>query len=426
MNFTKKILFISGDVLALILSFIGTLIISFPNDFSNQVNLHQKPFLLMYLIWILVLYVFNLYDNQNTRPTVLKAQKISLALITCGILGISMFYFLPIFSISPKSNLFINVVLFGLFLIPIRRALSEVMNTKLTEKIAILGKSKESEEIFNLLKDKNNFGYKAIIITDQIEEIFNSKEDITNIIIPKNINTDDLMKIAKSGVRTTTLVKAYERFFEKIPVSLVDDDITVEILSKERNFLYNLFSRILGITVGISILILTLPITFISSIIIKLEDGRKIFYKQKRVGENGKNFEILKFQSMKENAEKDGAVWAQANDSRITKFGNVLRKLHIDEIPQMLNIIKGDINLVGPRPERPEFVEKLEKEIPYYFLRHSIKPGFTGWAQIKYRYARTINDSQDKLEYDLYYLKNKNIFLDLGVILKTVQIIFTH
>ncbi|MEZ4114028.1 MAG: sugar transferase [Candidatus Paceibacterota bacterium] len=149
-------------------------------------------------------------------------------------------------------------------------------------------------------------------------------------------------------------------------------------------------------------------------------------YKQKRVGKDSEHFLIWKLQSMKQNAEKNGAVWAEEKDSRITRFGKILRKLHIDEIPQMINVLKGDINLVGPRPERPEFVEKLEKEIPYYFLRHSITPGFTGWAQIKYRYARTVDDSQDKFEYDLYYLKNRNVFLDFGIIIKTIQIIFTH
>jgi lipopolysaccharide/colanic/teichoic acid biosynthesis glycosyltransferase len=206
----------------------------------------------------------------------------------------------------------------------------------------------------------------------------------------------------------------------------MDDNMTVSILSKDRNFFYKLATRFMSIFVALVVIVLTLPITLISGILIKLEDKRKIFYRQSRVGKNSEHFLIWKLQSMKQNAEANGAVWAEEKDPRITKFGKVLRKLHIDEIPQMINILKGDISLVGPRPERPEFVEKLEKEIPYYFLRHSITPGFTGWAQIKYRYARTVDDSQSKFEYDLYYLKNRNIFLDFGIILKTVQIIFTH
>ena len=119
-------------------------------------------------------------------------------------------------------------------------------------------------------------------------------------------------------------------------------------------------------------------------------------------------------------------LWQQPNDNRITPIGKIIRKLHIDEIPQMINILKGDITLVGPRPEHPLFVKLLEESIPHYELRHVIRPGFTGWAQIKYRYARTIDDSREKFEYDLYYIKNRNIFLDFGVILKTIQIVFTH
>ena len=126
------------------------------------------------------------------------------------------------------------------------------------------------------------------------------------------------------------------------------------------------------------------------------------------------------------NSESNGAVWSNKKDTRITPVGKIIRKLHIDEIPQMINILKGDISLVGPRPERPEFVALLEKEIPYYLFRHVIRPGFTGWAQIKYQYANTIDDSKEKFEYDLYYIKNKNFFLDLGIILRTMQIIFTH
>lgn len=422
----KKAFILFGDTLALVISFFITIFLSFPKEFLNQVNIHAKPFILLYSIWILILYIFNLYDNQNIRPTVLTAQKIILSLIVCGVVGISMFYLFPIFSISPKSNLLINLIIFGVLFTLIRRFSSEIITGQFSEKIAIFGITKESQEIFKTLSEKNSLGYKAIIISDSIDEILSSKSSLEKIIIAKNIDTDSLMKITKKGLQTMTLLNAYEQTYEKIPVNLMDENVTVEILSKEKNIFYKLFSSILSISLGIFIILITLPITIVSSILIKLEDKREIFYKQTRVGKNHKNFLVWKFQSMKQNAETGGAVWAEEKDPRITKFGKVLRKLHIDEIPQMINIIKGDISLVGPRPERPEFVEKLEKEIPYYFLRHSIKPGFTGWAQIKYRYARSVNDSESKFEYDLYYLKNRNIFLDIGIILKTVQIIFTH
>lgn len=422
----KKVFIFLGDTLALAGSFLITILISFPDNFKHQVNIHAWPFILMYVIWILVLYVFNLYDNHNIRPTVLTLQKTSLALLVSGLIGIAMFYLFPIFEITPKSNLIVNILSFSLLFIAGRRLSFNMISSQLVEKVAILGLREEARELFKTLSHKNSVGYIAVSMSDSVDEVLSFDSKIKKIIIAQNINTDTLMKITKRGIQTITLLKAYEEVFEKIPVTLMDDSTTVVILSKDKNILYKLATRIMGIFVALVIILITLPITLISGILIKIEDRRKIFYEQKRVGRNGEHFSIFKLQSMKQGAETGGAVWAKEGDPRITKFGKILRTLHIDEIPQMINVIKGDISLVGPRPERPEFVEELEKQIPYYFLRHSITPGFTGWAQIKYRYARTINDSQDKFEYDLYYLKNRNIFLDIGIMLKTIQIIFTH
>ncbi len=422
----KKLFIFLGDLIALAGSFFITLAISFPKDFSSQIGIHIGPFALMYATWLVVIYIFNLYDNQNIRPTVLTLQKIALALLVSGLIGIAMFYLFPIFEITPKSNLIINILSFGLLFIGWRRITSSILSGQLVEKVAVLGTREEAREVFDTLSQKNSVGYKAVIISESIDEILASDSKIHKVIIAKPIDTHILMKITKGGLQTMTLLNAYETVFEKIPVSLMDDDMTVIILSKDKNFFYRCASRLLDILVGLTLIVITLPITIISAIAIKVEDRRNIFYTQKRVGKNSEHFLIWKLQSMKQNAETDGAVWADKKDLRITKFGNILRSLHIDEIPQMINIIRGDIALVGPRPERPEFVENLEKEIPYYFLRHSITPGFTGWAQIKYRYARTVDDSQDKFEYDLYYLKNRNIFLDIGILFKTVQIIFTH
>jgi lipopolysaccharide/colanic/teichoic acid biosynthesis glycosyltransferase len=176
---------------------------------------------------------------------------------------------------------------------------------------------------------------------------------------------------------------------------------------------------------------MTSPLLAIIILAIKIEDHGPIFIRQERYGKHGKKFKLYKFRSMivlgaDGQAETGTAVWATVNDPRVTRVGKITRKLHLDELGQMINLIKGDLTLVGPRPERSEFVAELEKQIPYYFIRHTIQPGFTGWAQIKFRYARTVMDSQEKFEYDLYYLKNRNFFLDIGIILKTVQIIFTH
>ena len=161
----------------------------------------------------------------------------------------------------------------------------------------------------------------------------------------------------------------------------------------------------------------------ISAVIIKLESRGPVIYSQERIGENNKPFKIFKFRSMRTDSEKDGPKWASEHDDRITKFGNIMRKTRIDELPQLYNVIVGQMSFVGPRPERQFFINTLEKEIPYYNLRHIVKPGLTGWAQVKYPYGASIEDSYRKLQYDLYYIKNYSLILDVLIILDTVKIV---
>jgi exopolysaccharide biosynthesis polyprenyl glycosylphosphotransferase len=169
--------------------------------------------------------------------------------------------------------------------------------------------------------------------------------------------------------------------------------------------------------------ILSLPIIIVTAILIKLESRGPVFYKQERVGKNGRTFVLTKFRSMKVDAEKEGPVWASKGDDRTTRVGRVIRKVRVDEIPQFWNILKGEMNFVGPRPERPHFVAQLAEEIPYYQQRHLIAPGLTGWAQIKYPYGASIEDARQKLQYDLFYIKNHGLVFDAIILFETVKII---
>jgi exopolysaccharide biosynthesis polyprenyl glycosylphosphotransferase len=428
MNNHRKFLVFLGDCLTLFISFVGTILISFPEDFNVQLASHAVPFILLYAVWLLVLYIFNLYDNQNIRIYLGNLSNTLFAFLVALSLGMLMFYLFPIFAISPKTNLLINIGLFTTLFIGWRRIVSGVMAQTMFEKVLILGRSPESEQIKETLSKKNLFGYQCVGIVDSIDEaVLSIKEHkVSKIIFAKHLNTIDLYKITRLGVDTLPLITMYERIYERIPLSLIDDTIAVEILNKEKDIFYNITSRLLSIVVSLIILIVSLPFTIIVTLLILLQDGFPILYTHTRVGEKNKIFTVLKFRSMIKESEKHGAVWAGEKDPRITRVGILLRKTHIDEIPQMINILKGDISLVGPRPERPSFVKELEDEVPYYFMRHIIKPGFTGWAQIKFRYARSKEDSATKLEYDLFYLKNRSIALDFGILLKTIQIIFTH
>lgn len=182
-----------------------------------------------------------------------------------------------------------------------------------------------------------------------------------------------------------------------------------------------LIKRVLDLSLAVFILMASLPVSLLTALLIKLESPGPIFYRQERVGERGKVFSIVKFRSMRQDAERDGAVWASQNDCRVTRIGKFIRKVRIDEIPQIWNVLRGQMSFVGPRPERPVFVEQLVQKLPYYSLRHSAKPGITGWAQICYPYGASEEDALRKLEYDLYYIKNQSIFMDLLIIFRTVK-----
>lgn len=182
--------------------------------------------------------------------------------------------------------------------------------------------------------------------------------------------------------------------------------------------------RIFDWIVAFVMLVLLSPVMLITALLIYLEDGHGVFYKQERVGLHGRLFNVIKFRSMRMDAEKDGKpIWAKANDDRVTRIGRFIRKVRIDELPQLYCVLKGDMSMVGPRPERPFFVDKLTQEIPFYAVRHSVKPGVTGWAQVRYHYGASVDDAVHKLQYDLYYVKNHTLMLDLVVLFETVSVV---
>ena len=280
------------------------------------------------------------------------------------------------------------------------------------------------------MSEKPYLGYKIIpldINKDLLSQIQN--ENINTVIFTEEYESDPkllkaLYLCVPARVNFIDFATTYELIYEKVPVSTISQAWFLENLKEGERGFYDKIKRSVDIVLATILLVLTFPFWILTAILIMLEDQGPVFYSQKRVGKDRKLFTLYKFRSMKVGAENGKAIWAEKEDKRITKIGKILRRMHFDEIPQMINIIKGNISLVGPRPERPEFVGGLEKEIPHYHLRHIIKPGFTGWAQIKFRYGRSVIDGHEKFEYDLYYLKNRSFLLDIGVLLKTFQLFF--
>jgi sugar transferase (PEP-CTERM system associated) len=189
--------------------------------------------------------------------------------------------------------------------------------------------------------------------------------------------------------------------------------------------LQRLLERSFDIVASLGLLILAAPLMLLTALAIKIEDGRNapVFYRQRRVGQFNQIFDVLKFRSMGLDSEKDGAVWALEKDPRVTRVGAFIRKTRIDELPQLINVLRGDMSFVGPRPERPEFVKQLEQSIPYYRERHTVKPGITGWAQLCYPYGSSERDALEKLQYDLYYVKNRGLLFDFAILVQTVEVV---
>ncbi|MDR0776715.1 MAG: TIGR03013 family PEP-CTERM/XrtA system glycosyltransferase [Azonexus sp.] len=236
----------------------------------------------------------------------------------------------------------------------------------------------------------------------------------------------ELLDCKLQGIRVLDLASHFEQTLGQIRLESLYAGWLVFGDGFGQGTLRTIVKRLFDLVCAIILILLTLPIMLVAALAIVVENGFPVFYSQERVGLNGRLFKVIKFRSMRRDAEKDGKpVWASKHDDRVTRVGKVIRKLRIDELPQLFSVLKGDMSLVGPRPERPFFVDQLTREIPFYAVRHSVKPGVTGWAQVRYHYGATVEDSAEKLQYDLYYVKNHSLFLDILVLFETVGVVLT-
>jgi sugar transferase (PEP-CTERM system associated) len=237
---------------------------------------------------------------------------------------------------------------------------------------------------------------------------------------------DQLLECRLEGVEINDLVTFLERETGKVRLDILNPSWMIFAEGFRQGRAQSVLERLFDIVASFVMLTITAPVMLLTAVAIKLSDGWRstIFYRQVRVGQYGKPFKLLKFRSMREDAEREGkAQWAQKNDSRITRIGSFIRMTRIDELPQILNVLRGEMSFVGPRPERPEFVEQLNETIPYYRERHSIKPGITGWAQLCYPYGSSEQDAMEKLQYDLYYVKNHSLLFYIAILVQTVEVI---
>ena len=441
-NRIKKIMLLSGDIAILYLALWLTLAVRYGALPKKEIwQIHLLPFSIIYLIWILVFYIIGLYGLDLARNNLAFFNTLFQAFVINSFIAITFFYLIPYFNIAPKTNLFLDSMISIILVFAWRQAYNHLIkSTTFLSNVLIIGKTKEAEEIAEKIKKNPQFGYriKKIVNYENIKLIF----DLTDIITKKNIQTvvtavnlhkhPDLMQnlyhCLPLKITLVDLPSFYEGITGKVPISAIEEIWFLEnLMSKRKNF-FEIIKRVLDITFSVVFGLISLIFYPFVILVIKLDAPGPIFYKQKRVGQDGRIFSITKFRTMVQDAEKDGIQWAKNNDTRVTRVGRFLRKVRLDELPQLWNIIKGEMSFIGPRPERPEFVfgkNSIEREIHFYQIRHMVKPGLTGWAQIKFQYGASLEDTIEKLQYDLYYLKNRSFILDLSIMLKTIKIIFS-
>jgi len=399
------------------------------NDFYSQITAHFIPFSIIILLFLLSFYIFNLYSFRFNKNITEFINSFTKSLAVSFALSVLVFYvFGDFFKLTPKTNLVLFTAIFGISDFYLRILIKRYFAKKgINRKIIIISEGENG--LIAELKQNQNIGYEIIQETScfDLSEIINLDPDLVVIDSITEKEFDKIYTLIKKGVFVYTINNFYTEIFQKVPTEKIEKEEVVDYLSRNRT-IFNFTKRALDVILSLALILIFSPLFVIIPILIKITSRGPVLFKHKRISLNDTEFTIYKFRSMYIDAEKKGAMWTEnnKNDSRITPIGRFMRQTHIDEIPQVVNILRGDISFVGPRPERPEFVSELKRDILYYDLRHSVKAGLTGWAQVNYKYGSSVDDAKEKLKYDFYYIKNRNIFFDILIVLKTIAKIFTY
>jgi exopolysaccharide biosynthesis polyprenyl glycosylphosphotransferase len=439
-NKLKVFLFFIADVAALYVGLFVTLLIRYGGQWYEEFqSADALPFAIIFALWIVVFYIAGLYDLRRLRNNLDFLKTLFLCISVNAALAVLLFYLIPAFGIAPKTTLLIFIVVFAVIEIFWRRLLNRAMAFGgAPNRVLVIGDGAIAAEIKKTITENPQLGYaireemneKIAYASPKGIKTIAEREGVNLIIISRKLKHEPalvavLYDLFAGGVVVTDLVSFYELIMRKVPLSEIQETWFLENVEREVSF-YDPLKRASEFIGALALGIVLLPFEIVIALLVAFTSEGPVIYRQVRVGERGKKFTLYKFRTMRADAEKDGAQWASRNDARTTPVGGFLRASHLDELPQLWNIIRGDLSFVGPRPERPEFVAKLEKRIPYYEARLFIKPGVTGWAQINHRADLTDEDVAEKLQYDIYYLKNRSPVLDWAIILKTIKSLFVN
>ncbi|TSC59862.1 MAG: Sugar transferase [Parcubacteria group bacterium LiPW_15] len=435
MSRLKKTALFLGDVAVLYASLAATLFIRYRGeDLSGYFNTHLLPFSLIFVVWLAVLYVGDLYKHSAFRSRGALFSSLFSSVFIAGVASVIIFYiFGGFFELTPKTNLAIFSIVFLALDYLMRSAFLGIFRSGATN-IVVLGDSPLIKEAVAGLEDNPQAGYKVIRWFGNFDEgslpslgeIIRSGRAELVVIQPKLVADPKvigaLYDLLPLGVNLMNFSDFYETIFEKVPLEEVEEGWFVEHIAP-RHPIYDRFKRLTDIIFASIGGLILLPLFVLIAVAIKLTSRGPLIYKQERIGRGGRKFTLYKFRSMTDGHA--GPLWTEKNDSRITKLGRVLRFTHLDEIPQLFNVLRGDISIVGPRPEAVGLAEKYS-EFPYYEIRHILPPGLTGWAQTHFRPSASMAEAWEKLRFDIYYVKNRSFVLDFLIILKTLKYFFAN
>jgi len=403
--------------------------------------------LIFALCGLVALFAVGLYSTRQRAGFAGVMVRIVAAILAAAAMSALIFYLLPIFSVWRGQLALMTGI--GIAVIAILRLLFErVVDQEIFKRrVVVYGAGQRAGALLQLRRRSDTRGFRILgfirtegdragspndRLIERPEDLYDWAIDqqVSEIVVAmddrrRGFPIHELLECRLAGIEVVDLASFLERETGKVHLDVVSPSWIIFSEGFRASTLQRAMERGFDIVASFGLLVIGAPLMLLAMLAIKLEDGLRapVLYRQRRVGRYGEAYDVLKFRSMRVDAEKGEAVWAQKDDPRVTRVGNVMRKTRIDEMPQLINVLRGDMGFVGPRPERPEFVHELEQRIPYYAERHTVKPGITGWAQLCYPYGSSEKDAVEKLQYDLYYVKHRSLLFDLAILLQTVEVV---
>jgi len=396
---------------------------------------------------VVSLFAVGLYSTRQRATTAGVMVRILAADLNAVGLSALVYYFLPGIAVG-RGVLGLMAILGALTLGVVRLLFERVVDENLFKRrVLVYGAGKRAASLLELRRRSDMRGFQIIAfiaaegdqvtadedrLTTRPDDLFRWSIDkqVDEIVVAmddrrRNFPMHEFLECRLAGIDVLELPTFLERETGKVRLDVLSPSWLIFGSGFSASPLQRAMERAFDILASVALLVIALPFMLLAVLAIRIEDGWRapVLYRQRRVGRYGQPFDVLKFRSMAVDAEQGEAIWAVKNDPRVTRVGGVMRKTRIDELPQLLNVLRGEMSFVGPRPERPEFVERLEQKIPYYRERHTVKPGITGWAQLCYPYGSTEKDALEKLQYDLYYVKNRSLIFDLAILVQTVEVV---